>query len=205
MTGPSERRRGRPRVSRDQQRARLFDAAERVFERHAYEGASVLEIVREAGMSTRTFYEYYDSKDDLVEDLARDRAEIFLEQIEAEMGQSDDVVVAIDRILRVFLDQLPVVVVSLEHLGGAAGQRVRDVRRRYREAVAALLIDEFAQLGRRGLVREGPSPAALALVLAGIEGLVIGRHSDGCTRDDLRAMHPVLLSAIRELFPNLRP
>jgi AcrR family transcriptional regulator len=200
---PPRRRRGRPRLPADQQRRRLIDAAERVFENREYEGASVLEIVREAGMSTRSFYEFFGSKEDLVTALASARADAFLEQISSELGHADDVVAAIDQIVQVFLSSLPVVVVDLEGLGGAAGQRVREVRKRYREAIGALLLEELVRLSERGLIKSPPEPMSLAIVLAGIEGIVISFHNEGRTREDLLALHPALLSALRELFSQL--
>jgi AcrR family transcriptional regulator len=46
-------------------RARLIDAARRVFERDGYLDARVLDITAEAGMSSGSFYTYFEDKDDI--------------------------------------------------------------------------------------------------------------------------------------------
>ncbi|MBW2386898.1 MAG: TetR/AcrR family transcriptional regulator [Deltaproteobacteria bacterium] len=202
MTPPGKRR-GRPRLPAEQQRRRLIDAAERVFESRQYAGASVLEIVREAGMSTRSFYEFFESKEDLVAALASERADAFLEAIRADLGDAEDVAAAIEQILQIFLSSLPLVVVDLERLGGAAGQRVRESRKHYREAIGALLLEELVRLSDRGAIKSPPEPMALAIVLAGIEGIVINFYNEGRSREDLLALHPALATAVREIFSHL--
>jgi hypothetical protein len=119
------------------------------------------------------------------------------------MGHADDIAVAIDGILQVFLSSLPVVVVNLEQLGGTAGQRVREVRRKYRDAIGLALLEELVRLSNRGVIKAPPEPMALAVALAGIEGIVISFHNEGRTREDLLALHPALLTALRELFSHV--
>lgn len=50
----------------DPVRARLLDAAARVFARQGYDGTRILDIVREAGLSTGAVYGRFRSKDDLL-------------------------------------------------------------------------------------------------------------------------------------------
>jgi AcrR family transcriptional regulator len=193
-----KRGRGRPRIPPAQQRQRLIDAAERSFERSRYERASVQEIVSEAGMSTRSFYEFFDSKEDLVAALASERAETFLKQMADVLQDSDDFILAIDRLLYTFLRDLPVVLIDLEKLGGAAGQRVREIRNHYRNEIMALLTRAIESMVERGILERQPNPMSLILVLTGIEGIAIGFQSEG-RREDLMALHPALLEAVTEL------
>jgi AcrR family transcriptional regulator len=201
---PVKRGRGRPRIPPKQQRQRLLDAAERSFEHSRYERASVQEIVAEAGMSTRSFYEFFDSKEDLVAELARERAETFLRRMQEVLQDADDFMLAIDRLLYTFLRDLPVVLLDLEKLGGAAGQRVREIRNHYRNEIMSLLAEAISNMEARGVIERQPSPMTLILVLAGIEGITMGYQSEG-RREDLLALHPALLEAIRELIPPLVP
>ena len=60
MRVPGKGRRGRRPLPPEQQRRRLLEAAERSFERNRYEGAGIQSIVREAGMSSRSFYQFFD-------------------------------------------------------------------------------------------------------------------------------------------------
>jgi TetR/AcrR family transcriptional repressor of uid operon len=58
-------------VSPDKTRERLLDAAARVFELKGYEGATVAQIAREAGVSSGAIYAHYSTKADLLVDALR--------------------------------------------------------------------------------------------------------------------------------------
>ncbi|MFX0578962.1 TetR/AcrR family transcriptional regulator [Nocardia nepalensis] len=64
MPAPTTRRQ-----RQEQTRAKLLDAAARVFARRGYEGASVPEIAAEAGLSTGAIYSNFDGKVDLFHTL----------------------------------------------------------------------------------------------------------------------------------------
>jgi AcrR family transcriptional regulator len=51
-------------------RAALIDAGRRVFERDGFLGARITDIAEEAGVAHGTFYTYFDSKEDLVREVA---------------------------------------------------------------------------------------------------------------------------------------
>ncbi len=203
MSGPGIRRRGRRPLPPEQQRRRLLEAAERSFERNHYEGAGIKSIVREAGMSSRSFYECFESKEDLVAELIRERAEAFLVEMEAVFRGADGAWDAVDQVLRIYLEMLPMVVLDLERLSGAASQRVRRLRSAYREKIGEVLVREIGHLAQTGIVSSAPDPLSIALVLAGIEGLSISYHHEG-RREELLALHPQLLRALRRLFPEPR-
>ena len=69
MSSAIKRPRGRPAIPKEVQRRRLIEAAFRVFERNRYERTSVADIVGEAGMSSRSFYDHFASKEDLVAEI----------------------------------------------------------------------------------------------------------------------------------------
>lgn len=199
---PPKRRRGRPAIPPELQRKRLLDAAERAFERDHFERTSVQDVVREAGMSSRSFYECFESKADLAAELARDRAETFVSQITEVMEKSPDPVQAISQLLRMYLEMLPVVVIDLEHLGGDAGDKVREIRDEYRTRIQGVLMESIAAAKAIGQIQELPDPIAVELVIAGIESFSIRFHHSGA-REELVALHPQLMNAIRGLFPSL--
>jgi len=61
-----------PRTSRGlRTRQRLLDAAEQVFGRDRFHGASIVDITREAGVAQGTFYLYFPSKEALFVELVR--------------------------------------------------------------------------------------------------------------------------------------
>jgi AcrR family transcriptional regulator len=69
-------RAGRPRRFEEQEELRrLLDAALAVMERNGYADAAVADILREADLSTRSFYRHFESKDQLLCALYRREAE----------------------------------------------------------------------------------------------------------------------------------
>jgi AcrR family transcriptional regulator len=61
-----------PSAPSSDERARLMAAAERVLERSGWWGFKVDRVLREAGLSTRSFYRHFQSKEDLVAGLLED-------------------------------------------------------------------------------------------------------------------------------------
>lgn len=53
-------------------RARLLEAARRVFEEHGYLDARIVDIAAEAGIAVGSFYTYFSSKEDLFRDLIQE-------------------------------------------------------------------------------------------------------------------------------------
>nr|QNO44584.1 HTH-type transcriptional regulator BetI [Methanosarcinales archaeon ANME-2c ERB4]QNO44984.1 HTH-type transcriptional regulator BetI [Methanosarcinales archaeon ANME-2c ERB4]QNO45040.1 HTH-type transcriptional regulator BetI [Methanosarcinales archaeon ANME-2c ERB4] len=81
-------------------RSELIDTAEELFLENGYEGTTVSEIVRNAGVAQGTFYHYFKSKDDVLSAIT-DR---WIEEIRAgieDIASGDDSD-AIDKILGVF-------------------------------------------------------------------------------------------------------
>ena len=81
-------------------RSELTDTAEELFLKNGYEGTTVSEIVKNAGVAQGTFYHYFKSKDGVLGAIT-DR---WIEEIRAEMEDiaSRDGSDAIDKILGVF-------------------------------------------------------------------------------------------------------
>jgi AcrR family transcriptional regulator len=193
-------RRGRRPLPPEQQRRRLLEAAERSFERNHYEGAGIQSIVREAGMSSRSFYQFFESKEDLVAELTRDRAEAFLVRMEEVFREAEDAWDSIDQVLRIYLEMLPMVILDLDRLSGGASQRVRRLRNAYRGKIGQVLVREIGRLAEAGIATTAPDAMSIELVLAGIESISISYHHEG-RREELLALHPQLLRVLHRLFP----
>jgi AcrR family transcriptional regulator len=58
-------------VTADETRKQLVDAAARVFARRGYEGATIADIARQAGLSTGAIYAHYRSKAELLTEAVR--------------------------------------------------------------------------------------------------------------------------------------
>lgn len=192
MTAPAKRPRGRPSIPKDVQRQRLIDAAFRLVERNNYEKTSVADVVREAGMSTRSFYQHFASKEDLVAQIVKELGDRFVAELDARLRGAENELVRADRAMRAFLELFPAGTVDLERLGGEAGQRVREARRGYVRIMTDLVLAWMENLFERGRIPRLPDRAAVELVLTGIEGMSFRYYSEG-RRDELLALRPVLL------------
>ncbi len=194
-------KRGRPAIPASQQRARLLDAAEQVFEKAHFDQASVQDIVRMAGMSSRSFYECFESKDDLVIALAIDRGDTFLAVLQeaVDNATANRVEESIDHTLGVFLRDLPAVLVDILSPHSGVGRKTIEIRDQYRDRITQTLLMGMLRMAQSGELSEPPNPAAVMIALAGIEGITI-RHLAERKRDQLLAMQPMLLQGIRALF-----
>src|ERR1700723_1090400 len=89
MTGskaPPAARAGRPRRFEAEDELRLLlDAALVVMERNGYVDTAVADILREADMSTRSFYRHFESKDQLLCALYRREAQRAAERLNAKV------------------------------------------------------------------------------------------------------------------------
>src|ERR1700728_1985795 len=90
-------RAGRPRRFEAEDELRLLlDAALTVMERNGYADAAVADILREADLSTRSFYRHFGSKDQLLCALFRREAEEAAIRLNAKVDATDDPRAALD-------------------------------------------------------------------------------------------------------------
>ena len=94
MSGPKPTpaaRAGRPRRFEAEDELRLLlDAALAVMERNGYVDAAVADILREADLSTRSFYRHFESKDQLLCALFRREAEAAAVRLHAKVDAAPD-------------------------------------------------------------------------------------------------------------------
>lgn len=192
MSTAPRRPRGRPPIPREVQRRRLIDAALAVVARGNYDKTTVADIVREAGMSSRSFYEHFGSKEDMVAEIIEEQGQKFIAQLTDRLNAPSDPLAAAERAMRAFLELFPAGAVDLERLGGEGGQRVREVRRKFARAMADLVERWLASLHGRQLVARMPERAEIELVLYGIEALSFRYYGEG-RREELLALQPLLL------------
>jgi AcrR family transcriptional regulator len=201
----SDRRgRGRPSIPVEERRSRLFEAAERCFDSSRYESVTVNDIVREAGISSRSFYELFVNKEQLVIELAIHRGDEFVARLESVVAECDTALEAVERSLAAFLESLPWVILDLERMSGSVSQRAREVRDLYRAKISEVLMRHISTIAASVPVspKEVPDPMSMLVVLAGIEGLAVRFYQEGRPKE-LRALHPQLVNALRRFFPSL--
>jgi len=90
-------RSGRPRRYESEDELRiLLDAALVVMERNGYVDAAVADILREADLSTRSFYRHFESKDQLLCALFRREADAVAARLRAKVNGADSPRAALD-------------------------------------------------------------------------------------------------------------
>ena len=127
----------------------------------------VQDIVREAGMSSRSFYELFENKEELVIGLAMQRGDEFLGRLESAVAESDNVLEAVERMVTSFLDDLPWVMLDLERISGTMSSRVREIRDVYRAKIADVLMRQIQFVVKAGLIAPEDAPAPMSLLLLG--------------------------------------
>ncbi|MBW2313580.1 MAG: TetR/AcrR family transcriptional regulator [Deltaproteobacteria bacterium] len=198
---PVKRGRGRPPIPPEVARARLVDAAERCFERESYFKVGVLDIVSEAQMSSRSFYQHFDAKIDVVLAITEARAEAYIQKLERAADEATTILEGVELALTGFLEDLPLVVLELRGAGGPDGERMRELLDRYRPRMGATFLKEFARAMQEGLVETIPDPMSVLIVVYGIESLVTQSLRGPNRREAMLALKPQILAATRKLFP----
>ena len=152
---------GRPRRFEPGDELRLlFDAALAVMQRNGYGDAAVADILAEAGMSTRSFYRHFQSKDQLLCAMYRHEAEQVAERLTARVAEAASPLAALDRwieeIMSLGYNQRKAARVAV--LGSPGAMRAEGYADESKRAMK-LLIAPLEALLADGL-RDGPFPLA---------------------------------------------
>ena len=141
---------GRPRrFGAEDELRMLFDAALAVMQRNGYSDAAVVDILREADLSTRSFYRHFESKDQLLCALFRREAEEAAARLNAKVDRAPDpraaLVAWIDEILSFGHHRAKVARVSVLGSPGAMkadgyDEEMRHASKLLMEPLTALLI-----------------------------------------------------------------
>lgn len=189
---PAKRARGRPPLPREGQRQRLVEAAIRAFGRTNGEKLTVSDIVREAGMSSRTFYDHFESKDDLIAEIFMAQARRFVAELAVIAQRAQGVIARCESGIEVFFELFPAASsIDFERLGGEAAERVRAERRRCVNLIAEMIVSEGEALYEKGRVHYHPNRLKIELVLMGIESLSLRYYSEG-RMAEFAALKPVM-------------
>ena len=174
-----------------QRRAQLLDAARQVFEDMRYSNATVSDIVRVAGGSRASFYSYFTSADDVLEELVRELADELFEASTRPLEPADSPFETLASTIRQFMhayrDLAPLLaVLDQATVASDAFRSVRvGIRMRFAEAIAA-----GVKRGPNGTDAAGPAPTTMAIALGGlVEDMARGRYLLGQDIDEDEASH----------------
>jgi AcrR family transcriptional regulator len=147
---------GRPRRFEEAEELRLlFDAALVVMERNGYQDAAVADILGEAGLSTRSFYRHFDSKDQLLCALYRREAERAAARLVAKVSAAASPPLALDA----WIEE----VLSFGH------HRTKAARAAVLSSPGAMRAEGYAEEARR----------AASMLAAPLEALLVAGKADG--------------------------
>jgi AcrR family transcriptional regulator len=161
---------------------------------HGYHEATVTRIVEAAGVSSRTFYTYFSTK----EECYLDTFELIVDHLAGEMSAAVEaadarwpqtVEVRLRAMLNALADNPDLVLFSFVSLGSEG--RPVDRHRRWMEEMLALLIAEMPA----DASAENPSPAAQQAVVGGISALLLREVRNG-HGSDLAALAPSLVELV---------
>ena len=204
--GASKPRRGRPPLPLEGQRQRLLDAARQLLERQELEAAGVRDVVAEAGMSSRAFYQVFESRDALILELAQKMTEHFLERFEAVLDSSEtlDPEQVADRLMDAYVEvAAPLVALDGARLPRSTADRLQKIRAGLLERSLDAMFQRFERAVRAGRLTAVPDRTAFEIVLRGVESLTadLSRRGRLPELEALRASIRKLLMAQAPLAP----
>ena len=198
-TSETPRRRGRPPIPPEQQRRRLLEAARAELRRSDFGSVRVSDVVRTAGMSSRSFYDHFASKEDLLIALIHETGSEILAELEQVFATEPDPIARVDRALDAYLAAFAGTPLDLEKLGESASGRVQKLLRHYVGEIAVRVQRELERVWREGIIRREPDPLVLEVLLLGLLGLASRYVAEG-RADELASLQPRLSLFLRRVW-----
>ncbi len=194
---------GRPQATTEQveqQRARLILAAARTFQRMGYANAAVADVIAEAGMSRRSFYEHFSSKEDALIAVVEYGAKLLVAETTRRVQGVQDPV----RRLEIFLDSALEIASSQDapmigYQVMAAGEVPRERRRQMLERVCDVIEAQVALAHRQGAFSRPPDRTIIRLFIGGLDALLLSYHAEGRARD-IRQVSPIVKELLFRAF-----
>ena len=186
---------------RSEQRARLLEAAARVFAR-GYAKASVAAIVKEAGMSRRTFYEHFEDLSDALVKLYDNAASVLYHTVEQAYRAEREPIQGIEKAVQAYRDTVAanaevarVVYNEIRAVGPSHALRHQATLARF----ASLISDSAANAHARGRLARAPDELTAYALVAGIEA-ACARHVYWGREDQLAEMAPSIVALILQIL-----
>jgi AcrR family transcriptional regulator len=174
---PPQRAQARQRTpretARDAFRAALREGAERVFARAGYQATKMTDIARDAGVAVGTLYNYFDSKEEIFQEIFLTRSH----ELHARLAPALAAACPLDRlrgVLRMafaFMDEHGALFAMFVERGGTAEYDLHrlggDVVQAEYERFLRLLLQNVEAAARAGRLRRDLPPALLVAALSG--------------------------------------
>ena len=189
------------RLRRDEQqrhiRAQLLDAAERVFARHGYQGATIDAIAAEAGYSHGAIYSNFNGKEDLFLVLVEERVDARLARVyqaaDAELSRGATPLEAARRFVAMLQQEQHAYLLMVDFWNQAVREPKAAARFAERHARLRALIGRIVE----GVARDTgaeltlPRDQAATALIALVNGLTIERLADPAAAPDELFAHAI--------------
>lgn len=178
-------------------RRRLLQAMASMAATKGLAAVTIADVVREAGVSKRTFYEHFESKDDcfltLYRAVSMNALKTLRDSVSADRPWQQQLEQALQAYLRHMAaspELLRTLFIEIHHLGAAGERARRDVM----DALAALMVETLRRGPAESVIDEGLALAAVG----GINELILQAIEQGRVAE-LPAMTPVASEVVRRL------
>lgn len=158
-------------------RVRILRGASTALGDHGLEACSVQQILRAAGVSRRTFYQHFKSKDDVLLALYSDRLGGLLGRMRQAVEAEDDGIARVRGALTAYMDfqvEGGALQRGLQAMAVSSESILSDTRERTIDELVALLDQYVAPVLKREL-----DPLVYRSLLLGAEGLVLNAQARG--------------------------
>jgi AcrR family transcriptional regulator len=191
-------RRGRPPISPDLQRARLLEAAAKALQKGNYASVRISDVVRSAGMSSRTFYEHFASKEEVLIELMNLAGQRMVAEIDTIMTTSagDE---RIELFLNAYLRACTSTPFDIDTLGEGLTSRVQQTLREGVRDAALQVGVAIRRVWDPKSSRPPPEAAAIEVLLLGLLGLA-SRYVHERRVGELALVRPALRSLLRQVW-----
>jgi len=195
------------REQRNDKRARILDAAVKVFAERGYFSSTVAEIARAAGVADGTIYLYFKSKDDLLLRLFDEKMTQLLAEAKAALAEESDAPSRLKRFIQLHFslvernpDLASVLVVELR-------QSAQFLKSADRQKLGAAYLDLIAQVVRdgqeKGELTDSVSPGtAKRAIFGALDELALGWLLSGRRASLKKTGHEVAEWLVRGLVPH---
>lgn len=150
-------------------------------------------------MSSRSFYEFFGSKEDLVAAVVQQLGQGLIDALKNVFEQTDDPLGRVDHGLRAYLGLFAMPTIDLDRLAGAAGERVRKARLHYLQEITDMIFRGLSLHHETGVVSRAPDRLSVELILAGVESLSFRYYAAG-RGAELMDLHPTFRAILERAF-----
>ncbi len=172
-------------TSVDAQKRRVLEAALQIFEPEHPSRFRVQDVVNAAGMSTKTFYEVFGSRDAVILELADELCSKLIAELEFVIEDTKDPVTRIKRGLAIVVRAVSSTPLFVRGLGDEAEAGLEVQINRFLDA-AIDIVDRAAQDAyKNGLISHRPVPLESELLISGAARVVVRAMRSGDSLEEL--------------------